>query len=193
MSAEKAADGVDGHEEVMARARAYVVERHAEAEMRRRTVAEMTRRCGLVVSVDAQRMREHVTIPPGYSLHEGNTCDGSIVVVDDEFASLVYDFATSARRQRRTDELIAGIVGSGKGAAAWWGVPEKSGIDLRDEKLFRARSGFVSGGGIADRSIPIVWQLPQGPQRSRLWLCFWYPWASLRGWWDGWRARRRFR
>jgi hypothetical protein len=193
------------HEEVMARARAYVVERRAAAEMRRRTVAELTRRYGLLVSGGhVEREREHVTIPRGASLHEGNTRSGSIVVVDDEWSRLVWEFVASPLRRQQTTDLLAGLVGSGKASAAWWGgVPEKSGIELRDEvpmrmsmrlggtEIARFRGGFVSDDELRDvADMPIAWTPPATPRRPRWWLIVRHPWPSLRGWWDGRQARR---
>jgi hypothetical protein len=155
------------HEELMAQAREYVVERRHVRELLREAAAETTRRYGAMITGRA-----------------------SVVEVDDEWARLVHGFAVSEHRKRHAAAVLSGVLGSGKAAAAWWDVPAKSGIEfarLGGLEVFRARGGFVTDDELRDiAEMPIVWHPPVTP-RAHWWLTLRHPVYA----WHGWRDRRR--
>jgi len=160
-------------EDVMARARAYVVGRHAAERQSAAAEEEMARRNG----TRAGTLRA--------------------LEVDDEFARQVFEFVSARHQERRAENALAGLLGSGK-AAALWNAPPKSGIEMpapfAPVEIMRFRGGFVTDDELREIAdlpdAPISWTPPPLPHLPTWWLAVRHPWASLRGRWHGWRARR---
>lgn len=187
------------HEEVMARARAYVVGRQDE-----RAAEERERRAAEIMGMSVVAWRDHVHATLDRMLLGLDVATGDVIVVDDEWSQLALAAAGQGWRQRKADGVIAGIVGSGKGSA-WWGVPVKSGSEMAPQKsgiemphwlggaeVVRVSGGYVSDDEVRDvAAMPVTWayDVPAMPRYPRWWLLVRYPWSSLLGWWHGRRWR----